>query len=69
MASSGFGYLLAALALGAVLRIYLTGDVWQRVAASVTVQNLNAADDVTAEGQMAGALGEGFANSLDLAGF
>ena len=57
------------VALGAVIRIYLTGDVWQRVAASITVQNLNAADDVDAQGQMTGALGEGFANSLDLAGF
>jgi hypothetical protein len=58
-----------ALALGAVLRIYLTHDVWKRVADSVSVYNLAAADNVTVQGNLVGALGEGFADSLDVAGF
>jgi hypothetical protein len=35
----------------------------------VTVENLAAADNVTAQGELVSALGEGFANSLDVAGF
>jgi uncharacterized membrane protein YjgN (DUF898 family) len=65
----GFGYILVALMAGVVIRIYLTRDVWQRVAESVTVQNLAAADDVVAQGHLVSALGEGFADSLDIAGF
>lgn len=66
---AGLGYILAALAVGAILRIYLMRDVWQRVAETVTVQNLAAADNVTAQGHLVSALGEGFADSLDIAGF
>jgi uncharacterized membrane protein YjgN (DUF898 family) len=62
-------YVALALALGAVLRIYLTHDVWKRVADSVLVINLTAADNVAAQGDLVGALGEGFADSLDVAGF
>jgi hypothetical protein len=65
----GFGYIVAALAVGTVIRIYLMRDLWQRVAQSVTVENLAAADNVTAQGELVSALGEGFANSLDVAGF
>jgi hypothetical protein len=64
-----FGYVVAALALGAIMRIYLMRDVWERVATSTTVHHLNAADNVTAQGRMVSALGEGFADSLDVAGF
>jgi hypothetical protein len=32
----------------------------------MTVYNLAAANDVTARGELAGALGEGFADSLDV---
>jgi hypothetical protein len=65
----GIGYIVVALAVGVVIRIYLMRDVWQRVAQSVTVQNIAAADNVTAQGELVSALGEGFANSLDIAGF
>ena len=65
----GLGYIVAALAVGVVIRIYLMRDVWQRVAQSATVENLAAADNVTAQGELVSALGEGFANSLDVAGF
>lgn len=65
----GFGYIVTALAVGVVIRIYLMRDLWQRVVQSVTVENLAAADNVTAQGELVSALGEGFANSLDIAGF
>ena len=65
----GFGYVMMALAFGVVMRIYLIRDVWQRVAASATVHHLAAADNVAARGDMVSALGEGFADSLDVVGF
>ena len=39
------------------------------MAESVTVYNPAAADDVVAQGKLVGALGEGFADSLDVVGF
>src|SRR5581483_10834056 len=63
----GFGYILMALTAGVLLRIYLMRDVWQRVVDTVTVHNLQAADNVTAQGHLVSALGEGFADSLDIA--
>ncbi len=64
----GAGYLITALAIGAVTRIYLMRDVWQRVAQSVTVHNLATAENVAARGEADNALGEGFADSLDVVG-
>jgi hypothetical protein len=52
-----------------VLRIYLLRDVWARVAASATAFRLEAAANVAAKGELADALGEGFANGLDVVGF
>jgi uncharacterized membrane protein YjgN (DUF898 family) len=63
------GYLVCALAFVVVLRIYLVRDVWQRVADTTRIHNIEAAENVTARGNMVGALGEGFADSLDVAGF
>jgi uncharacterized membrane protein YjgN (DUF898 family) len=68
LAAFGLGYVLAALGLGVVMRVYLIRDVWQRVAASTTIYNLAAADNVAARGGLVGALGEGFADSLDVGG-
>ena len=65
----GVGYAVIALAAGALMRVYLMRDIWQRVADSVTVQNLAAADNVVAQGDTVNALGEGFAQSLDVTGF
>ena len=64
----GVGYVGVALAFMGV-RIYLMHDVWQQVAASSTVHNLAAAENVAAQGGVASALGEGFADSLDVGGF
>jgi uncharacterized membrane protein YjgN (DUF898 family) len=68
LAALGIGYLLTALIAGAVTRMYLIRDVWARVAESITVHNLAAAENVVARGDAVSALGEGFANSLDVAG-
>ena len=63
------GYLVCALAFGAVMRMYLRRDVWARVVASTVVYNLAAADNVVARGDTVNALGEGFTDSLDIGGF
>ena len=51
------------------MRIYLLRDVWARVVSSTTVHNIEAAANVAARGELASALGEGFADGLDVAGF
>jgi uncharacterized membrane protein YjgN (DUF898 family) len=65
----GLGYLVEALVLGLIIRIYLMRDLWARITASTTVHNLAAAENVAAKGTMTGALGEGLADSLDVGGF
>ncbi len=66
---AGLGYLLFALAINVVMRVYLLRDLWVRVLASTQVQNIDAAANVSARGELANALGEGFADGLDVAGF
>src|SRR5712692_559644 len=63
------GYVVVVLAAWVMLRIYLMRDVWARVAMTSTVTNLAAADNVLARGHLVSALGEGFADSLDVVGF
>jgi uncharacterized membrane protein YjgN (DUF898 family) len=65
----GVGYVAAALAFGALMRIYLTRDLWERLAESVTIRNLAAMDEVAAQGRMADAVGEGLSGDIDIAGF
>jgi uncharacterized membrane protein YjgN (DUF898 family) len=62
-------YLVLVLCIGVVARIYLVRGVWERVVTSTTVHNLDRAEGVQVRGAMASALGEGFADSLDVAGF
>jgi uncharacterized membrane protein YjgN (DUF898 family) len=63
------GYLGLILSLNVVIRVYLMRDLWGRVLQSVQVHNIGAAANVTAKGELASALGEGFADGLDVAGF
>jgi hypothetical protein len=63
------GYLALILSLNVVLRVYLVRDVWAKVLQSVRVLDISAAADVAAKGDLASALGEGFADGLDVAGF
>jgi uncharacterized membrane protein YjgN (DUF898 family) len=62
----GVGYIVMILLSWMVMRIYLIHDVWKRVADSATVHNVVAAQNVTTQGSTVGALGEGFAGSLDM---
>jgi len=66
---AGVGYLATVLGLNIVMRVYLLRDLWARVLASTTVHGIEAAANVSAKGELANALGEGFADGLDVAGF
>jgi uncharacterized membrane protein YjgN (DUF898 family) len=66
---AGFGYLGFALASNVVMRVYLLRDLWVKVLASTNVQGIEAAARVSAQGNPVNALGEGFADGLDVAGF
>jgi uncharacterized membrane protein YjgN (DUF898 family) len=63
------GYLALILALNVVLRVYLLRDVWVKILASTNVHGIEAAANVAAKGDLASALGEGFADGLDVVGF
>lgn len=66
---AGIGYLMFALAINVVLRVYLMRDLWVRVLESINIHGIEAAANVSAQGELANALGEGFADGLDVAGF
>ena len=63
------GYFPLALAINIVMRVYLQRDLWAKVLETVEVHNIAAAADVRGSGELASALGEGFADGLDVAGF
>jgi uncharacterized membrane protein YjgN (DUF898 family) len=66
---AGLGYLSVVLAINVVMRVYLMRDLWVRIVGSTIVHDIAAAANVSAQGEMANALGEGFADGLDVAGF
>jgi uncharacterized membrane protein YjgN (DUF898 family) len=66
---AGLGYLTLAMALNVVMRVYLTRDLWVIVLGSVNISGIEAAANVAARGDLANALGEGFADGLDVGGF
>ena len=63
------GYFALALALNIVMRVYLQRDLWAKVLETIAVHDIGAAADVHGSGELASALGEGFADGLDVAGF
>jgi len=65
----GIGYLAMILSLNVVIRLYLQRDVWAKVSASLQIHGIEAAANVATRGDLASALGEGFADGLDVAGF
>jgi uncharacterized membrane protein YjgN (DUF898 family) len=69
MGMMAFGYVIAIFGFGVVMRLYLTHDVWARVAGTTTVHNVGAAQAMATHDGMAGAIGEGFADGLDVGGF
>jgi uncharacterized membrane protein YjgN (DUF898 family) len=66
---AGIGYLMFALAVNIVIRVYLMRDLWVRVLESINIHGIEAVANVSARGELANALGEGFADGLDVAGF
>jgi uncharacterized membrane protein YjgN (DUF898 family) len=66
---AGLGYLGFVLAINVVMRVYLLRDLWVKVLASTDVQGIETAAGVSARGGPVNALGEGFADGLDVAGF
>ncbi len=69
LVAMGIGYLGLVLSLNVLVRLYLMRDVWALVLQHVQVRNIEAAANVAAKGELATALGEGFADGLDVAGF
>jgi hypothetical protein len=65
----GLGYVAMILSLNVVMRLYLLRDMWAKLLGSVEVHGIAALANVTAKGDLANALGEGFADGLDVAGF
>jgi len=65
----GFGYLTFILLFNVVMRVYLMRDVWVRLVNSTRVHGLDAVADVSVRGELASAVGEGFADGLDVVGF
>ncbi|BCJ91028.1 membrane protein [Terrihabitans soli] len=70
-AIAGFAglYLLLAIATGVAMRVYLMRDFWAKIVSMTEVYNLSAADNVEGQGELASAIGEGFADGLDIGGF
>ncbi len=64
-----FIYLLFMLMFGIFLRIYLQQRIWKMVVNSLTLHNTLALSDIAAQGDSVNALGEGFADGLDIVGF
>lgn len=69
LALAGLGYLMFVLAINVVMRVYLMRDLWVRIVGSTIIHDISAAANVSARGELANALGEGFADGLDVAGF
>jgi uncharacterized membrane protein YjgN (DUF898 family) len=61
-------YLAIILSMSVVTQLYLTRDIWHRVAGSAFIMNLKGADHVIAQGDAANAMGEGFADGFDVGG-
>jgi hypothetical protein len=67
--AGAIGYLALILSLNVVMRLYLQRDVWAKVSETIQLRGIEAAANVAARGDPASALGEGFADGLDVAGF
>ena len=63
------GYIALILAVNVVMRLYLVRDMWAVALDSVRVYGIEAMANVAAKGDLASALGEGFADGLDVSGF
>ena len=66
---AAIGYFGWAMLVNVFMRLYLVRDLWERSVASIRIHGLEAAANVAAKGELANALGEGFADGLDVGGF
>jgi hypothetical protein len=66
---TGIGYLAFILLFNVVMRVYLMRDVWVKMVGSTQIHGLDAAANVSVMGDLASAVGEGFADGLDVVGF
>jgi uncharacterized membrane protein YjgN (DUF898 family) len=66
---AAIGYLAFILLMNIVMRVYLLRDLWVRLVVSTSVHHVAAAADVSVEGDLASAVGEGLADGLDVVGF
>ena len=69
LVATGIGYLTFILLFNVVMRVYLMRDVWVKLVGSTAVYGLDSAANVSVRGDLASAVGEGFADGLDVVGF
>ncbi len=69
VAGSLVGYLVVGLSVGVVQRYFFQREMWTIVTRSLTIHHVESAEGVAARGEAANAIGEGLADSLDVAGF
>ncbi len=62
-------YLFIGLSFGVVQRYYLLFKYWDMICDSFTVTGIHTLDGAKVEGSLAGSLGEGLADGLDVGGF
>ncbi|MDP4593212.1 MAG: YjgN family protein, partial [Beijerinckiaceae bacterium] len=62
-------YLIAGLAFGVIQRYFLQYRFWALIVSALELHNIHALDGAIAKGDLAGALGEGLADGLDVGGF
>ena len=62
-------YLIVGLAFGVVQRYVLQYQYWNLICDSLSVDNIKAVEGAEVRGELAGSLGEGLADGLDIGGF
>lgn len=69
IAGTAFSYLVFALAFGVMQRYFLQYRFWILMCSMMTVTKVKSLEGAKGEGELAGALGEGLADGLDIGGF
>lgn len=69
IALAAAGYLFVAMAAGVVQRFFMQHEYWALIAGSLRLHGVENLKDVANRGELAGSLGEGLADGLDVGGF
>jgi uncharacterized membrane protein YjgN (DUF898 family) len=69
IAALALTYLVLLIGIGVIKRYFLDRGLWVAIAATTTLANTAALDAVVAKGDVAGSVGEGLADALDVGGF